>query len=80
MPSGWWQPWWIWLDANQRSATVRVLPMPDGLVGQLRPDQSHRDIGYRAPKRPPPHALFHRSQVEVFDHDLAEAARQLVVS
>ena len=26
LPSGWVQPWWIWLEGNQRSATVRVLP------------------------------------------------------
>ena len=26
VPSGWWQPWWIWLDANQRSATVSTAP------------------------------------------------------
>jgi hypothetical protein len=34
------QPWWIWLEANQRSATVKT--PPGCLVNQLRLDQTHR--------------------------------------
>jgi hypothetical protein len=51
--------------------------MPAGLVGQLRPDQTHRGIGHRAPESPAPHALFHCGHIEVLDHDLAAGARQL---
>jgi hypothetical protein len=51
--------------------------VPASLVGQLRPDQTHRGIRHRAPQCPAPHALFHRGQIEVLDHDLAVGARQL---
>jgi hypothetical protein len=51
--------------------------MAGGLVGQLRPDRAHCGIGHRPAKRPPAHTAFHGLQIEVFDHDVAIAARQL---
>src|SRR5208337_2169543 len=48
-----------------------------GLVGQLRLDRTHRGIRNRPAKRPPAHTAFHGGHVEVFDHDVAIAARQL---
>ena len=47
------------------------------LVGQLRPDRPDRSVGNRPPKRPPTHALLHGIHVEILDHDVAIAARQL---
>jgi len=48
-----------------------------GLVDQLRPDRPDRSVGNRSPKRPPTHALLHGFHVEVLDHDVAIATRQL---
>ena len=47
------------------------------LVVQLRPDRPHRSVGNRPPKRSPTHALLHGIHVEILDHDVAIAARQL---
>ena len=77
VPSGWWQPWWIWLDGEPAIGHGQGAALPAGLVGQLRPDQSHRGIGDSAPESPVPHALFHRGHVEVLDDDVAVSTRQL---
>src|SRR6185437_4530960 len=77
VPSGVAQPWWIWLEANQRSATVRLPPWRAVLLDQLRPNQSHRSIRDGPAKRSPAHALFHGGHVEILDHDAAVGARQL---
>jgi hypothetical protein len=47
------------------------------LADQLRPDRPDRSVGNRPPKRPPTHALLHGFHVEVLDHDVAIATRQL---
>ena len=77
VPSGVAQPWWIWLEANQRSATVRLPPWRAVLLDQLRPNQSHRSIRDGPAKRSPAHALCHGGHVEILDHDAAVGARQL---
>ena len=70
------QPWWIWLDANQRSATVNrptqraVLYTSSGLIAPMPSSETAR-------RNAPHHARFHGSHVEVFDHDVAVGARQL---
>ncbi len=49
------QPWWIWLEANQRSAISTPL-RPFVSPAAARP--SHCGIGDRSAKRPPAHAAF----------------------
>ena len=44
-------------------------PRAGGLVDQLRSDQPHRSVGDSAAESPPPHAAFHRGDVEIFDLD-----------
>jgi hypothetical protein len=55
----------------------QVSAVAGGLVGQLRPDRTHCRVGDGPPVGAPPHAAFHRSHVEVFEHHVAIAARQL---
>ena len=48
-----------------------------GLVHQQRLDRTHAGVGDGPAERPPAHAPFHGSHVEVFAHDVAVGARQL---
>jgi hypothetical protein len=68
------------VDLAGREPTVRhdqLAAIAGGLVGQHRPDQTHRGIGNGTPVGTPSHAAFHGRQIEVFDHDVAIGARQL---
>jgi hypothetical protein len=48
-----------------------------GFVRQLRCDQTHAGIRDRPAESPPAHTAFHGRKIEVFDHEVAIAARQL---
>ena len=65
-----------WTGTNGPPPSARR-PIAGGLVGQHRPDQTHRGIRNGTPVGTPSHAAFHGRQIEVFDHDVAIGARQL---
>ena len=64
-PSGWVQPWWIWLDGNQRSATVNrppwraVLYTSMGLIAPMLASETAR----RNARRPMPRVNGFRVEV-----------------
>jgi hypothetical protein len=75
--SGWWQSWWIWLDGNQRSAAVTVAPKRALLYancGFTNPIAAAETTG-ETPAGPI--LRFNGGHIEVFDHEVAIAARQL---
>src|SRR3954451_20579189 len=67
-------------DLARRKPSVRhgeLAAVTRALISELRPNRTHRAVGYRPAERPPAHTLFHSGQVEIFNHYLAIGTRQL---